>query len=133
MPLTTIEDDATAVRHAYDALAGAYDVLAADYPHERWLTQIVDLAKREGVRGKRVLDLACGTGLSFMPLMRRTACDVSPEMVSLAQAACAGAADVFCADMRLVGQVGEFDLITCLDDAMNYLLDGSTSATSWRA
>jgi hypothetical protein len=35
----------------------------------------------------------------------------------------APAADLFLADVRALGRVGEFDLITCLDDIVNYLVD----------
>jgi hypothetical protein len=42
-------------------------------------------------------------------------------MVQIASAK-APQADVVLADMRTLGQLGEFDLITCLDDAVNYLL-----------
>jgi len=32
-------------------------------------------------------------------------------------------ADVFVADMRALGLVGSFDLVTCLDDSVNYLVE----------
>ena len=112
---------------AYEALAPAYDVLAADYAHDRWLDAIVDVARRYGVEGRRVLDVACGTGRSFVPLLERgwdvTALDLSPSMVERARAAAGGRAEVLVADMRALDALGEFDLLTCLDDAINYLLD----------
>jgi SAM-dependent methyltransferase len=59
-----------------------------------------------------------------MPFLARgyavTGCDISPEMLSVASAKAPGA-DLFAADVRELGHVGEFDLITCLDDAVNYL------------
>jgi SAM-dependent methyltransferase len=79
--------------------------------------------------------VACGTGKSFMPLVRRgyevTACDISPGMVELARAKLPpDAADrVVVADMRALPWRGAFDLVTCLDDAVNYLLtDGDLQA-----
>ncbi len=112
---------------AYEALADAYDLLAADYQHGRWLTAIERLARDYGVAGHRMLDVACGTGRSFIPMLDRgwevTAYDLSPGMVARARAAAAGRAHVFCADMTRPGALGEFDLITCLDDAVNYLLE----------
>ena len=113
---------------AYEALAPFYDRFTADYEHEPVLEQIEALARQHGVRGRRVLDVACGTGKSFLPLMRRgyevTACDISPGMVELARSKLAAdvATRVVVADMRALPWRGEFDLVTCLDDAVNYLL-----------
>jgi SAM-dependent methyltransferase len=111
---------------AYEALAPFYDVYTAGYAHDRWLGELEGLARRCGLRGRRVLDVACGTGKSFEPLARRgydiTACDLSPTMVAIAAAKAPEGAHVFVADMRELPAVGTFDLITCLDDSINYLL-----------
>jgi SAM-dependent methyltransferase len=112
-------------RDAYEELAFAYDALTADYCHERWLAELERLAIAHGLAGRRLLDVACGTGKSFLPLLRRgyavTACDISPAMARQAKAK-APTARIFVADMRELGRVGAFDLVTCLDDALNYLL-----------
>lgn len=110
---------------AYDRLAPAYDVLTAAYCHEPWLAAIERLARAHGLRGRRLLDVACGTGKSFLPMAARgyevTACDVSPRMVAIARAK-APQVKVSNEDMRDLGVLGQFDLVTCLDDAVNYLL-----------
>jgi SAM-dependent methyltransferase len=84
------------------------------------------LARRHGLAGRRLLDLACGTGRSFEPMLRRgyevTACDVSPEMVRIARRRAPGV-PIAVADMRALPDWGAFDLVTCLDDAVNYLAD----------
>jgi SAM-dependent methyltransferase len=117
-------DDAGAAA-AYDALASAYDVLTSEYRHDLWLEKIEQLARSAGLAGHRLLDIACGTGKSFLPLLRggykTTACDISEEMVRIAREK-GPEAHVLLADMRSLGRIGEFDLITCLDDAVNYLL-----------
>jgi len=122
---------------AYEALAPAYDVLTADYRYEPWLEAIEAHARRLGLRGQRVLDVACGTGRSFLPLLRRgyqvVACDLSPQMVERARQAAGDAALVFVADMRSLGRVGQFDLLTCLDDAVNYLLTEAEVLQAFRA
>jgi SAM-dependent methyltransferase len=113
---------------AYEALAAEYDTFTAGYEHDRWLEAILELARRQGFDDGRVLDVGCGTGKSAEPLVRRgydvTACDVSPSMAALATQRLGPTADVVVADMRaLPDSLGSFALVTCLDDAINYLTD----------
>jgi SAM-dependent methyltransferase len=111
---------------AYDALAPFYDSFTSDYEYERWLRSLEDWSKKIGLRGHDALDVGCGTGKSFLPLIHRgyrvTACDISVEMVRRARTRAQGAAHVVVADMRSLPWISKFDLITCLDDAVNYLL-----------
>ncbi len=114
-------------RAAYAALAPYYDRFTAAYDHEHWLTQIEGRAVAAGLRGRRSLDIACGTGKSFAPLLARgyavTACDLSPEMVDVARQKFGDQVeDLFVADMCELPRLGPFDLVTCLNDAVNYLL-----------
>ncbi len=124
MPIGT----ASPALQAYEAMASAYDVFTADYDHAGWLARIVSLARDHGLRGDRALDVGCGTGKSAEPLLRHgftvTACDVSPSMAAIATRRLGPHADVLVADMRdLRASLGRFDLVTCLDDAVNYLSD----------
>jgi SAM-dependent methyltransferase len=117
---------ADAVRVAYDALAPAYDAFTAGLRDDDvWLAELELIAQSHGLGGRRVLDVACGTGASFIPLLERgyavTACDVSPEMVRRAVGKAPDAA-VLIADMRVLPALGQFDLVTCLEDAFNCLL-----------
>lgn len=112
---------------AYEPLAPFYDRFTAASMYEPVLAAIETWARAQGLRGKRLLDVACGTGKSFEPLLARgyevTGCDLSPAMVAEAQRKWPGVADVAVADMRELPWRAEFDLITCLDDAVNYLLE----------
>ena len=117
--------DSTAA--CYDSLAPFYDRFTAGYEHDAWIAAIEQRALRLGLRGARALDLACGTGNSTAPLLARgyrvEACDISEAMVSEARRKLPDHADsFFVADMRDLPPVGEFDLVVCLDDAINYLL-----------
>jgi SAM-dependent methyltransferase len=110
----------------YEGLAPFYDELTREHDYEGWTHHLEQAALEFGVSGRRLLDAACGTGKSFLPFLGRgyevTACDISPEMVELARQK-APAVEPFVADMRALGELGRFDLITCLDDSVNYLVD----------
>jgi SAM-dependent methyltransferase len=125
--LTSEGGDGT--RQAYDALAPSYDdfTLGYGYKYETWTTTLLARAEAEGLRGDRLLDVACGTGFSFIPLLERgwrvTGCDLSPAMVEAARAKVGDRAELHVADMRELPQLGEFDLIWSINSAMNYLRD----------
>src|SRR5437764_3957856 len=123
MGATFVEDRALA---AYERLAPFYDVYTQSYDYERWLSKLEALALEHGLSGKRLLDVGCGTGKSFAPMLARgyevVGCDISPAMVERARETCGGRAQVLVADMRDLPLLGVFDLVTCLDDALNYVL-----------
>lgn len=115
---------------AYEALAPTYDAYASDGGHERWLATLEAIAQEHDPPGRRLLDVACGTGRSAAPMIARgydvSACDLSPAMVRQAArrlADAGGYRNLAVADMRALPDWGEFDLVTCLCDAVNYLLD----------
>jgi len=123
--MTVLAPDSAAA--AYAGLAPFYDALTRAYEHDRWLAELERLARRHGLRGRRVLDVGCGTGKSLRPLLDRgyegTGVDVSAEMLDRARQNLPPHADLREADMRALPDLGEFDLVTCLDDGVNYLLD----------
>ncbi len=118
---------ATPALLAYERLAPVYDDFTDGYDHDAWIDRLERIARNHGANGPRVLDVACGTGKSFTPLLERGydvwACDLSPAMVERARR-CSGVDPrrVLVADMRDLPELGAFELITCLDDAVNYLL-----------
>jgi SAM-dependent methyltransferase len=112
---------------AYEAVAAAYDLLTAGYAYDRWSREIAALGRSHGLRGRRLLDVACGTGKSFGWFLEQgwevCATDVSPAMAAIARAKAGGRARVEVADMRAASGLGAFDLVTCLGDALNHLPD----------
>lgn len=113
---------------AYEAFASIYNDFNASNDYEMWLGRgLLPELRKHGLReGGRALDVGCGTGRAFGPLLRRgwrvNGCDLSPAM--LKAAAREGGADVGLqvADMRKLPRFGEFDLVLSLNDSVNYLL-----------
>lgn len=121
---------------AYELLAPFYDRYTHDYEHDLWLANIENVALSHGLHGKRLLDVGCGTGKSFLPMLERgyevTACDISPGMVERAREAASGSgAEVLVADARELPVLGRFDFATCLDDALNYMLSDDELAMAF--
>jgi SAM-dependent methyltransferase len=111
---------------AYEAIAPVYDDFTAHHDYDLWLGQLMPKLEKHGIPGNRLLDVACGTGKSFLPMLERgwqvTACDISPAMVAIAREKAGDRVKLSVADMRKLPVFGEFDLVFCLDDAVNYLL-----------
>jgi SAM-dependent methyltransferase len=112
---------------AYAALADHYDVFTAHHDYELWIGRLLRLARVHGLSGERVLDVGCGTGKSFLPLLDRdyavVGCDLSQPMLEIAATKVGGGVPLHCVDARQLPVLGEFDLVTCLDDVVNYLTD----------
>jgi SAM-dependent methyltransferase len=112
-------------REAYEALAPAYDDLTRGHDHAAWTALITERALAAGLAGTRLLDVACGTGNTLLPMIERgytvTGVDVSEAMLAEAERKTGGGARLVAADMRELPDLGAFDLIWSLGDALNYL------------
>ncbi len=126
--MTSTEAGGDWAERAYEAMAPVYDAFTAHHDYQAWLADFLAVLERNGLKGRRLLDVGCGTGKSFLPLLSDgwdvTACDVSPAMVELARAKAGDSVRLAVADMRELPRFGEFDLAWALDDAINYLLSG---------
>jgi SAM-dependent methyltransferase len=115
-----------AARQAYDVLAPTYDEFVHGYMYERWTARLLDEALAHGLRGNRLLDVGCGTGLSLVSMVERewqvTGCDISPAMLELARGKVGERAELVVADMRELPALGEFDLVWAVNNPFNYLL-----------
>lgn len=113
-------------QRTYEAMAPVYDDFTGHYESEAWIADLVRILERHGLTGKRLLDVGCGTGTSFMPMLAQgwevTGCDISPAMLALAREKAGEKVQLAVADMLDLREFGEFDLVWALDDAINYLL-----------
>ncbi len=122
--------------HAYQAMAPTYDDFTAGHDSAGWIANLLRILDERGLRGKRLLDVACGTGESFLPMLcggwSVTGCDLSPAMLARAEDKAGAAVELVVADMRSLPRLGEFDLVWALDDAINYLLSEHELAAALR-
>jgi SAM-dependent methyltransferase len=112
----------------YDAMAPVYDDFTAGYQAESWTGKLAAKAEDLGLRGRRLLDVGCGTGKSAAPMLARgwevSGCDISPRMLAVARERLGEAVELEVADVRDLPVFGEFDLVWAVNDTLNYLLDG---------
>ena len=112
---------------AYEAIAPVYDDFTAHHEYEAVARRPPAQAPAAtGCAGNRLLDVGCGTGKSFLPMLARgwevTGCDISPAMLELAREKAGDAAQLSRRGHARAAGFGEFDLVWALDDAVNYLL-----------
>jgi SAM-dependent methyltransferase len=111
---------------AYEAIAPVYDEFTANHDYELWVGSLLPALEKHGLQGQRLLDVGCGTGKSAAPMLERgwkiSACDISPSMVAINRQKLGPAVTFLVADMCELPQLGEFDLVWAVDDAVNYLL-----------
>ncbi len=110
----------------YSVLAKYYDRFSHnDCDYESWSQYLSEIAIRNGV--KSVVDVACGTGKMTKLLVKKgfsvIGMDSSPQMLQQATANCRGATFVL-QDMRKLSLTRKTDMITVVNDGVNYLKPG---------
>jgi SAM-dependent methyltransferase len=113
---------------AHASMASAYeDFEARDY--KAWLERILRELRTLGLREKRLLDAACGTGKRCLPVLQRgwevSGSDVAEGIVKIARETVGGGVPLMVADLPTLPVLGEFDLVWALGGAVNCLCDGA--------
>ncbi len=122
---------------AYELLARVYD--GGWFSYSEYVAGLVAEIEEESRRTFRsVCDAACGTGLLLYWLRQNgseaklAGFDLSPEMLERARRRLPGAR-LRVGDLREFPLQGPFDLVTCVYDSLNYLLDPRDAERFFRA
>jgi SAM-dependent methyltransferase len=124
-------------RAAYDRYAPVYDEANAQNDYEMWLGEtILPELEQRGLQTGWALDVGCGTGRAFEPLLKRgwqvLGCDVSPKMLIEANRKFGDRVRLHPIDARDVPPLspapglpigGAFDLVLLLNDVVNYMVE----------
>jgi SAM-dependent methyltransferase len=124
-------------KEAYDRFAPVYDEFNAGNNYEMWLGDLLLPRLRDhGLRRGWALDMGCGTGRAFEPLLARgwrvVGCDLSSAMLAQAVRKYGSRVSVLKADLRTLPSIapspgieagGAFELALMLNDVVNYMVE----------
>lgn len=112
----------------YEGLSKIYDFMMSGVDYEAWADYVLSAAKRFGCEPNTVLDLACGTGSTTLPLAARgvkaTGLDLAPAMIKIAEEKAAESGldvDFVIQNMLELNFPEPFDMIVSFQDGINYL------------
>lgn len=113
---------------SYQQFAYFYDQLMEEAPYELWISYLKQKINQYGITGRRILDVACGTGSISIPLAKEgfevTGVDLSTEMLAVAQMkANEEGLTIPFYHQNMVEMAGfdPFDCIVVFCDSLNYL------------
>ena len=117
----------------YEAFARIYDRIMRQVDYPSWVQHIENLCERHGFKVRKVLDLACGSGGHALLFARKgyevVGIDGSPDMIREAKRKMDLVGvhfPIYLGKMQSFAQKGvdrDFDLVTCLYDSLNYVLE----------
>jgi SAM-dependent methyltransferase len=125
----------------YEALATLYDAAQWGDFAEGMVDRVLALATEHGLdKIEHIVDVACGTGVAATKFAasgyRVTGVDRSPQMLTQARERVAEAGltgvELIEADMRSFGLGEPADLVTCMYDSLNYLLEETDLLAAFR-
>ena len=109
----------------YSKLALIYDSIMSHVNYELWAQFIADVLKNLKINSGYLLDISCGTG-TFLSIFnygkfKIFASDYSLDMIKVARERIN--VPLFCADMADFCSRSKFDVVLCLYDSINYIID----------
>lgn len=115
----------------YKKFAHVYDKLIyGDVDYKKWANKILDVCKNYNINREDYLDLACGTGNMTVELCTKFkhtwAVDMSSDMLTEAEEKIRKEkmkAKFVCENITELKLNKKFDLITCVLDSTNYILE----------
>lgn len=116
--------------NAYHALAASYDRLTNDVDYEAIVAFYHEILKKEGLRPRTAVDLACGTGSVALILARMgyrvIGVDMSEEMLTVAQQRACEKENMplfVCQALQEMRLPRGVDMALCALDGLDYILD----------
>ena len=124
---------------AYKALAGCYDRLTNDVDYRAVVDFYFEILRKEQVRPRTAVDLACGTGSVAVLLAKRgihvTGVDLSEDMLTVAwdKASGMGNPPLFvCQSLQRLRLPRGVDLAVCALDSLDYITEPADCAEAIR-
>lgn len=124
-------------KDAYNRYATVYDEANAQNDYEMWVGgAILPELEKHGLERGWVLDVGCGTGRAFDPLLKRgwkiVGCDLSSGMLAKAERKYGSRVQLRELDARTIPPIspspnrpqgGAFELVILLNDVVNYMTE----------
>lgn len=112
----------------YSDFADYYDLYAEEYDYDLWFAYLKNLSGLTEFKGKRILDLGCGTGILLLKFAQVgsvvTGVDLSNKMLSVADQTIFEAgkkATLIQSDISTYSAYDRYDFIYSTCDTVNYL------------
>lgn len=113
-----------------------YDQLMSHVRYQIWVDYTKDILRKSGIKGKKVIDLACGSGEPTRYLIRSgfdvTGLDNSPDMLDYARSKLPDVRFIE-ADLRSFHFDEKFDIAVSYYDSINYLLNRKDLTTCFQS